>query len=96
MTPLFLFFGLVSTGAGHGDYILATILFPYSTILIFGLGNLSPAFIVIALAIIQFPAYGLTLGVASEKRRLHSWGIALLFVHVLGVVAGLLLRNRLL
>jgi hypothetical protein len=93
-TPFLLLLGFASTGAGHGDYILATLLFPYSALLVFGLGELIPTFIIAALAVFQFPAYGIILGIAIEKKQFRSRAIILLIVHIGGVIAGLLLRNR--
>jgi hypothetical protein len=93
-TPICLFLGFASGGAGHGDYILATILFPYSVLLIFTLGLVIPSFITATLMIVQFPVYGIILGFATKRRRMRSWAIILLIVHVLGVIAGLSLRSR--
>src|ERR1051326_330702 len=93
-TPICLFLGLASAGAGHGDYILATILFPYSILLIFAFGLMLPPFITVTLAIIQFPTYGIILGFAKEKKQIRSWAVLLLAVHVLAVIAGFSLRSR--
>ena len=82
MTPVFLGAALVSTGAGHGSYAAAIVLYPLS-ILILGLfaGFASnDAFatqiiqtismvIVIGIAILQFPFYGSFSVTQNSKTR---------------------------
>jgi hypothetical protein len=59
--------GLFSGGAGHGNYFLAKILFPY-TMLSTHLNKVITAPYVI-LALFQFPVYDLLAGLASLKRK---------------------------
>lgn len=92
-TPICLFLGFASGGAGHGDYILTTILFPYSVLLIFTLGSMIPSLITATLMILQFPAYGIILGYSFERRRKFLWAF-ILGIHILGVIIGLSLRSR--
>ena len=67
-TPLFLLAAVASAGAGHGNDLLAKILFPFTMLstLVFGL-IIVPA---IALAVLQFPFYGFILGRANVKGSL--------------------------
>ena len=93
-TPLCLFLGLASAGAGHGDYHLATILFPYSVFLIFFFGGWLPPALTITNAIAQFPLYGIILGVASVKKRFRIWAVWLLAIHILAAIATFILRSQ--
>ena len=84
-TPFFLFAAAASAGAGHGSYLLAKILFPFTMLstLVFG-SIIVPA---IAVAIIQFPFYGFILGRATLKGSLLVRSVALLVIHILAVAA---------
>jgi hypothetical protein len=86
-TPLFLLAAVASAGAGHGDYLLAKILFPFTMLstLVFG-SIIVPA---ILLAVLQFPFYGFILGRANVKGSLGARAAVLLLIHML-VVAGCL------
>ena len=79
VTPLFLFLGIASAGAGHGNYLLAKILFPFTMLSTRAFGSIVAPFIV--LAIIQFPLYGFILGVANVKRRMFFPAIGILLLH---------------
>src|SRR5688572_27711113 len=79
VTPIALLLGIGSAGAGHGDYRLAMILFPYTLLSASVFDSITPPFII--LAIIQFPIYGVALGYAHEKGRLLSMSIVLCVVH---------------
>jgi hypothetical protein len=81
LTPILLLLGVGSAGAGHGDYRLAMMLFPYTMLSTAVFDSITVPFI--ALAIIQFPLYGVALGYANQKGR-FGW-VAIL----LGVVHGL-------
>lgn len=82
-TPFFLLAAAASAGAGHGTYLLAKILFPFTMLstLIFGSIN-APA---IALAVLQFPFYGFVLGKANVKGTLRTRAAVLLLIHMLAV-----------
>lgn len=81
LTPFLLLLGVGSGGAGHGDYRLAMMLFPYTMLSTAIFDSITVPFI--ALAIIQFPLYGVALGYANQRGR-FGW-VAIL----LGVVHGL-------
>ena len=71
--------GLLSTGAGHGNYFLAKILFPY-TMLSTHLNEVITAPYVM-LALIQFPVYGFLAWLASLKRKALYAIIAIFIIH---------------
>lgn len=85
VTPIALLLGVGSAGAGHGDYKLAMILFPYTMLSTTIFDSITPPFIL--LAIIQFPLYGFILGRANEKGRFVPIFILLCVVHCLAVAA---------
>ena len=60
VVPLASAAAILSGGAGHGDYLFAKLLFPY-TMLLAGLAG-SITYPLIGLALFQFPLYGLAVG----------------------------------
>jgi uncharacterized membrane protein YqjE len=89
VTPLFILGGIASAGAGHGNYVLAKVFFPFTMLSTILFGSIITPFI--ALAIVQFPLYGLLIGTANEKRRLAPYAIGLVTIHALAVVTCFLL-----
>jgi hypothetical protein len=85
VTPIALFLGVGSAGAGHGDYRLAMMLFPYTMLSTFIFDSITIPFIV--LAIIQFPLYGMALGYANQRGRIWRVTILLSVVHGLAWLA---------
>jgi hypothetical protein len=77
MTPIFAGIGILFTGAGHGSYLLAAVLFPTAMI---------SREIIIAVAILQFPVYGAILGFANYRNKLTLAAIILAIFHVLLVL----------
>jgi hypothetical protein len=59
VTPVSLVMAIASAGAGHGDYFLAKILFPFTMLSTRWNGVISPLYIF--LAVVQMPLYGLYL-----------------------------------
>ena len=53
------FLGLMSAGAGHGDYFLAKILFPYTLLSTAAFDRIEPPFMFL---LIQYPVYGVVIG----------------------------------
>lgn len=92
LTPICLFLAAVSAGAGHGNYLVAKILFPFTLLSTLVFNSITVPSIV--LAIIQFPLYGLILGVASKQGRFRSIAMALTIVHSLVAVFSLLLLSE--
>jgi hypothetical protein len=91
-TPLFLCAALASAGAGHGHYLWAKILFPFTMLSARVFGSITNPFI--ALAIVQFPLYGLILANANVKARYLPSLVTLLVVHCLAVAACFLLLRE--
>jgi hypothetical protein len=79
LTPFMLFLGLLSAGAGHGEYFLAKLLFPFTMLSTVRFHSIKQSFLV--LAIIQYPLFGLLLGVANLKRKLLVFALALVSIH---------------
>lgn len=82
-TPIAVFAAIFSAGAGHGDYVLARILFPLpmlSTLLTNGVISGGA----IALGLIQFPLYGI---LAGWSRRRYFVLTAIAVAHLLLVAA---------
>jgi hypothetical protein len=75
---------IVSGGAGHGSYVAARVLFPFSFLLTVVEGAIGA--IGVGLGLLQYPLYGAFLGlaVASDRFRIP---IALLAFHVITVIA---------
>lgn len=91
-TPVGIALGIQSAGAGHGDYLVTKLLFPWTMLSTFFLGSITAPFI--ALAIIQYPTYGLILGFANRDGRLPSVMIVLLSIHILLGAVCLIVPNQ--
>lgn len=68
------------------------LLFPYTMLSLFLFESITLPFIV--LGFIQFPLYGLIVGLANVRERLRSVGLGLGLVHISAVVLCLLLANQ--
>ena len=62
-------FAVSSSGLGHGNYLLARLLYPYTMLLSDRVGEISAP--LVALAIAQFPLYGATIGTAYPRKWLR-------------------------
>ena len=91
VTPIALVFGLFSAGGGHGNYVLARILFPWTMLSTASTDSITDPFF--ALAVAQFPIYGVALAVASLAGRERHASILLAIVHIIGVILSFLLAN---
>ena len=69
VTPLAIAASLASADAGHGNYLMAKILFPYSMLLTRLSGD-TVTHSLLGLAFVQFPIYGLVVASLSAKRAL--------------------------
>lgn len=78
-TPPALIVGLISAGAGHGDYLVAKILFPYTMLSTALYDSITDLFF--AAAFVQFPLYGVILAFAGERRRFYSFAFLLALIH---------------
>ena len=67
ITPFAIAAAIASAGAGHGTYVMAKLLFPYSMLLTRLSGDtLTPP--LLGLAFVQFPLYGLVVASFGTKR----------------------------
>lgn len=85
-TPFAMLGGFMSAGAGHGDYLLAKILFPFTMLSTVFLHSITSSFIVFA--IFQFPVYGLILSFFDERKFVFTM---IAVCHTLLVIACLIL-----
>jgi len=92
LTPFLLVLGLASWAGGEGNYFFTKLFFPFTMLSTIPFHSISWAFIV--LGVVQYPLYGLLIGVANLKRKLLIWGLALAIVHSLSVIACLVLVNK--
>lgn len=91
LTPPLLLVAIASAGAGHGNYFWAKVLFPFTLLSVLVFDSITTPFI--ALAVIQFPCYGLILGKANVRGRLGRYAGLLLLIHSLAVIACFVLAN---
>ena len=89
ISPVLLFIGFMSAGCGHGNYILARILFPYAGItgVFGGINNFWITsiyeIIITTLFLLQYPLYGAVLGLSNLKGRLI---VALMILSALHII----------
>jgi len=79
-----IFAAIASGGAGHGTYIAATVLFPFSMLLTRLEGSIG--LIGMAVGMLQFPLYGAVAGRAVAVRG-NSYFLPLMTVHLVAVLA---------
>ena len=85
MTPAALILAVMSAGAGHGDYFVAKLLFPYTMLSTFVFDSITIPFLLLAIA--QFPIYGFLLSI--EKKPFATM-MLLGLIHLVCVAAALL------
>jgi hypothetical protein len=81
-------FAIWRMGGGHGSYLAAKVLFPYSMLIAGAFGSIG--FISAVLALVQFPAYGVLVAYAPVRPRAASYLFA---AHALSTVAALVTSN---
>lgn len=69
-----LYAAMISSGAGHGAYVAARALFPFSMLLTLVEGAIGP--LSIGVALLQFPLYGACIGWMTARSRWR--GVAIL------------------
>ena len=84
LTPFALLAGFASAGAGHGNYLLAKIVFPYTMLSTLVFDVITAPFLV--LAFVQFPIYGAVLGLSNQRGVLRYALLSLSIVHLGAVV----------
>ncbi len=89
MTPFLLLAGIGSAGAGHGDYFIAKLLFPFTMLSTIVFNEITILFLVLAL--VQFPLYGVLLGLTNRAGNLIPATIGLAVFHIGAAVTCVLL-----
>jgi hypothetical protein len=87
-TPILLLLAIGSAGVGHNksEPILPHVLFPFPLLALKLLGEAGPALLLVLLLwVVQYPLYGLVLGLAARR----GWSLAAVALLVLLVVHGL-------
>ena len=84
-TPVCLLLGLASAGVGHGDYVIARILFPSPMLAAVLFGSVGAPLVVLSVA--QFPLYGIALGAANVRGKMPLASVVLLAAHALSAAA---------
>ncbi len=82
------YLSLLSAGSGHGDYIIARIIYPYAFLSVFYLNGSS--LFNATLAIIQYPIYSILLW----NRNIIGLSIIAIFgiAHFIGVIVSFLIK----
>jgi hypothetical protein len=84
-TPFCLLLAITSAGAGHGDYLWAKILFPYTMLSTLVFKSITIPFELLAL--LQLPIYGGLLGLGWVRSRLLFAALTLLVIHGAALMA---------
>ncbi len=90
LMPIAATLGVISAGAGHGNYFLAKVLFPFTMLSTFVLGSITAPFILVALA--QFPIYGWVVG-QSARHKTWTSSLAIALAHALAAMFNVIVRN---
>jgi hypothetical protein len=77
---------MAAADGGHGTYLPAAMLFPYTMLISVAIGDVSP--VLLSVALVQFPVYGSLLAFNQHRRRM--W-IALTCVHAVFAIAAFFL-----
>jgi hypothetical protein len=86
-----LYVALFATGGGEGTYLPAALLFPWTMISAGFLSTISWPFI--ALAIVQFPAYGLLLAYGDSRNCYRRTLRILLVLHIVAIVVAFIVGS---
>jgi hypothetical protein len=84
ITPIFLFLGIASTGAGHGNYFFAQVLFPYTMLSFLLFDTITGPFI--GFAFIQYILYGFIIGKGFRSGRVLRVFVLIASVHSVAVL----------
>lgn len=86
LTPATAALAVLSGGAGHGDYVLARLFFPYTMLLTRLTGDVIVVPLIF-LALAQFPIYGAILGLSFSRPSAAAISVLVVVGHL--VAAGL-------
>lgn len=84
ITPVFLFVTVLAMGGGHGTYYAAKTLFPWTMMSTAATKSITQP--MVALAIAQYPLYGIILDAARARSRSRPAALVLVAAHVLAVL----------
>lgn len=84
ITPFAVMLAIASAGAGHGDYILARVLFPYSMLLTRFVES-TFLYPLIGWALAQFPFYGFLIAWRTGLKRNVATAAAITAAHLVAV-----------
>jgi hypothetical protein len=83
ITPLFLLIALGSGGVGHGTYGAVLLIFPFASLSAVVLDRFFDATLVmILMAVLQFPAYGVVVGICARKDLVSVVMVGIVAVHI--------------
>lgn len=91
LTPVTLLLAAASGGAGHGHYVLAKWLFPYTMLSTIPFRTITDAFVV--LAFLQYPVYGCLIAHGIRQIRGVRWVSTLAGIHLFAVALCFLIGN---
>ena len=83
------FVSMGAAGAGHGSYVPAAILFPYTMSISALVGSIAP--VLVALALMQYPIYGALIALVHRSKSV--W-FGLGCTHIVSVAAALFLMTQ--
>lgn len=89
LTPFLLLAGIGSAGAGHGNYFIAKLLFPFTMLSTTLFDGITAPFLILAFA--QFPLYGIFIGLMNKRGNLFHGLVGLVAIHVGATIACMLL-----
>ena len=86
VTPIALFLAAMSGGAGHGHYVAARLCFPFTMASTYVFETITIPFI--ALAVLQFPIYGLLIGRATKEKKVRpvAWTLGALHLALVAIL----------
>ena len=85
VTPITAYLALLSTGGGHGDYILVRALYPFMLLLLPYVAGSLFAPIVVAIGLFQFPVYGMVVAAAPTRRWQACRAAIVCVIHLVAV-----------
>jgi hypothetical protein len=74
---------VASAGAGHGNYLWAKVFFPFTMLSTAVFQSITTFFL--AVAVIQFPIYGLLIGRCARQRKALMASGVILSVHLIAI-----------
>jgi hypothetical protein len=85
VTPITAYLALLSTGGGHGDYIVVHALYPFTLLILPYVAGSLFAPIVVAIGLLQFPVYGTVVAAAPTRRWQVCRAVIVCVIHLVAV-----------